>query len=247
MLPYGLSALALVVSLTALWKTHFARFHPKGTVGALTMRVYPWRNGNERWFVPTFEVPISVTNAGAVPGVVTGVRLVLRYPELPISDNKECVYAEWELDREAEEQFDAQRKWSEKAMSWMPFVVLPKTTVTRRLVFDTRWEKPVIQSKVEFALEVATGPKDWTTLGKWIFGLNAPVWKGLVQGGAFSTDPTDTAKKWREVNPRDLHKYTGSNEPLGKETAIVHGSPSYLEYDKPKAKKKTKRKKKQRK
>src|SRR5437762_14107614 len=88
---------ALGISLTALWKTHFARFSILGVVGDLRHRIYPFKSDNSKWHVSSFDVPLAITNEGAKPGIVTGLRLRLEFPELPIPGNHELLPAKFEL------------------------------------------------------------------------------------------------------------------------------------------------------
>ncbi len=109
MLPVVFSFIALCISCVALWKGHFARFSPLALAGNLRHRVYPIRNGDRRWYITSFDIPVSVTNPGARPGLVTGLRLRLHYPELPFAGNHELISAKWELRPDKLNQIDSLR------------------------------------------------------------------------------------------------------------------------------------------
>ena len=59
---------ALGVALTTLFKTHLSKFKPIITVGDLSIRIYPIKSDDEEWFLPSFNLPISISNDGAKPG-----------------------------------------------------------------------------------------------------------------------------------------------------------------------------------
>jgi hypothetical protein len=59
-----LSLIAVIVSILALWKNNFAAFKPMLSVGYCTFSIYPIKNENQRWFIPSFEIPINFTNSG---------------------------------------------------------------------------------------------------------------------------------------------------------------------------------------
>jgi hypothetical protein len=121
---------AVVLSVITLWKTHFVKANFITGVGELGLRIYPIKNENRRWFIPSFDVPISIVNEGARPGRVLGLRLLVRFPNLPIPDNREPFYPRCEVD--ASEICRERFKWIKgpSVADWMPFVVLPKETVT---------------------------------------------------------------------------------------------------------------------
>jgi len=141
------STVALTVSAVALWQTHFSPFSPLVVGEQLTLSIYPIRSGSDRWFIVSLVAPISITNEGARPGVISGLRLRLHYPNLPIPDNREFIYPVFEIKGEEVNKSSRDRfEWIDKNTShWMPFTILPKATATKHLVFERRWEKPVVQ------------------------------------------------------------------------------------------------------
>jgi hypothetical protein len=65
----------------------------------------------------------------------------------PFTGNHEFIPAVWELKPDKVNCIDKNRfHWIDKvvAADWSPFVVLPKTTATKHLLFESRWDKPVV-------------------------------------------------------------------------------------------------------
>jgi len=88
---------ALTASLVALWRTHLSGFQPKTVVGPLTMRIFPITNDESKWFIASFLSSLTVTNNGASPGAVTGLRLKLQFSGLK-ADAFETIPVKWEMD-----------------------------------------------------------------------------------------------------------------------------------------------------
>lgn len=222
---------ALGVALTTLFKTHLSKFKPIVTVGDLSIRIYPIKSDDEEWFLPSFSLPISISNDGAKPGKVLGIRLIVSFPDLPINGNKEIILPKWEVDNKIFKKMSSERfNWIEEAVieDWMPYVVLPKNTVSKNLILETRWDEPVIQKNVNIKLEIYTNAKkEWIKINHWKFSLTPFVWGTLTSGSTFTIEPENNLPMGELIYPKDLHKYTGSKEPLPKLTDVA---PSYLNY-----------------
>jgi hypothetical protein len=222
-----------ILSGITLWKTHYAGFSAVTAVGSLTQRIYPIRSERESWFLFSLHLPISITNAGARPGLVSGIRIRTTFPNLPIPGHYESLPAKFEVDfssyqKLAKERF---RMLAEAVIShWMPFIVLPKATVTKDLLFETRWDEPVVQESVRFVLELSLdGSKTWQEVATWESSLSPASWGEMAnRGTAISASPRDSVSAPREVHPPDLHKYTGTKDEIPKDGFGV--GPSYLAY-----------------
>ncbi len=241
-----LSIAAFVISVVALWQTHFAKFRAITTCGTLQIRIYPIRSKNNKWYLPSVDIPISITNEGARAGKVMGLRIRTNFPDLPIPNNYEIFQPEWEIDHKIFEPISGNRfEWIEKAViaDWMPFVVLPKQTITKHLIFESKWDEPVIQENISFELEINTDTdKKWRSIAKWHFVLSAPMWSELTNNGAAIAcyEANTQSLLFKEsINPSDLHKYTGSKVPIPK-NGFGPSHPSYLDYGTNKSSKKRK-------
>jgi hypothetical protein len=234
-LPLVFSCIAVIISCIALWKTHFARFSPLALAGNLQHRLYPIRNGEERWYITSFDVPVSITNPGAKPGIVTGLRLHLHYPELPFAGNYEFIRATSDLKPDKLRHINENRfNWLDEVVAshWSPFVVLPKATVAKHFLFETRWDKPVVQDRITATLELQIDGRDaWSTVTEWEIVLSPRMWVTLVNGGGMYYVPVNTPLPVEsECFPEDLHKHTGAKTPLPTEGLVPEGDISYLDY-----------------
>jgi hypothetical protein len=147
-LPIALSVLALAASLVAFYRTHFIPFRPKTTAGGLRFRVYPYEEKGRRWVVPVFHLTVSVTNEGTRAGTVDGFRLRATYPGVPPEDHFETFVPVVSLERTLGMAYDtkeAREAWLEENPEWVPFIVLPKATVTQHLALQSQaWDAAVM-------------------------------------------------------------------------------------------------------
>jgi hypothetical protein len=235
LISLAIAVAAFVVSVVALWRTHFARMRPITLVGPLRHRIYPVKSDDSRWFLTSFDVAVSFCNPGAQPVLIDGVRLKLHFPGIPIPQNAEVLEAKWELEPALAPRIDKNRfQWLRdlSPKSWMDFSVLPKETLIRHLIFESRWDDPVIQKVIRVDLETQTSAnQQWMRVARWEVHLDARTWGELAHNGTSMTynheghDLTD-----EQCTPTDLHKYTGSKDPIPKEG--FGAAPSFLDYPK---------------
>lgn len=227
-----ISIAAILISLLALWKTHFAPFSTLGVAGRLRLRIYPIRNDADRWFIASLDVPISVTNEGARPGVITGLRLRLHFPQIPIPGNCEFIQPTYEIATEDADKINQDRfEWVDNIVKgdWMPFAIVPKATVTRHFIFETRWDDPVVQERVDCTLEICSDYCSWQIVTSWHVSLSADVWSELADTGVSMTFlPNRPENVVQDCVPADLHKYTGTKAESPKAGFLKHES--HLDY-----------------
>lgn len=170
-IPTIISIVALILSAIALWQTHFAKFKIVCTVGNLQYKTYPFQHGKDIWYIPSIDIPIAVTNIGTRIGKIMGLRIRARYQDLHTKQNFEFFSPQWEVDYKKYYPISNKRfEWIDKAVigDWMPFVVLSKQTVVKHLIFETRWEEPVLHDNVIFNLEILTStPRKWQSVAQW--------------------------------------------------------------------------------
>lgn len=237
--PIFISFLALVFSGIALWKTSLSRFKAIFIVGDLRLRIYPIKNGKQQWFIASVDIPIDIANDGAQPGRITDMRILVHYPDLPVTDHWEVFLPKWDVDsikfRQRDEQ-DRFRWIKDTTLSdWMPFIVLSKQIESKHFIFETRWDKPVIQKKIVFVLEVKTNAnKKWSKIDEWELSFLKEMWSELTEvGTSIGTSSKNTTKEQGALlNPPDLHKYTGTVEKIPR--GGFKTKPSYMNYPKKK-------------
>ncbi|MBB5996533.1 hypothetical protein [Streptomonospora salina] len=193
-----ISSFAAIIALAALWKTHLARFRPIATTGKLRLRIYEIENQDSTWFIPQLDVPIMLVNTGAKIGTINDIRIVARYPDIPIPNAREifpwhCVVDSGEFELEAIHRFT----WLKKARlrDSSGIALQPGVPVSMHIVLDTRWDDAVIQ-KIEFELQISSDSKHkWTPIERWTHHISPSVWQHLIDGTSFSVDPHTSPRK----------------------------------------------------
>lgn len=228
---------ALIVSVISLWRSHFSRPHAIVLSGRLRQRIYPIRSEPDTWYLPSFDLPVTFLNPGAQPIIITGIQLRLRFTKLPIPNNYEIVPALWEIAPSDTQRISKDRfNWIDdiSPTDFIPFAVLPRQTVVKAFVLETRWENPVITDELDVTLEWrASSDTGWRRAQTWKVGLSKYLWGELANvGTSISYYPEGSVKDEQRVVPKDLHKYTGTKEVIpdnGFDTP-----PSFLDFPKKK-------------
>ncbi len=76
----AIATLSAIFTGVALWKNNFSKFKPITLVGDLNLRIYPIKSDDEKWFIPSLDVPINIANEAARPGKILRVRIVVNFP-----------------------------------------------------------------------------------------------------------------------------------------------------------------------
>ena len=224
---------ALSISALSLWRTHFAMPKPILNTSRLRLRVYPIKNSGERWYIVSFDLPLSICNPGAQPLLLSAVRLRLSFPQVPIPNNGEVLPVTWEINADDAQKISRNRfEWIDhlRPREWMSTPILPKSTVIQHLIFEARWDLPVVQETTEIELQIKwSGSRDFMLAGHWKIGLRTDTWAELITDGtSFSYFPSEARHTFENITPPDLHKYIASKEPIPKAST----SSSYLDFPK---------------
>jgi hypothetical protein len=179
-----ISIVALFISIISIWKSYFAKFKLVTTVGNLGIRIFPLQHKKEKWYLPTIDIPISLTNEGARIGKVLGLRILIHFLDSPKKNDFQEIYPRWEVDSKKfnslGNDFDGLEESTQ--MDWMPFILLPKQTVTKHIIFRERWDSMFVFEKVTFELEVFTNTtRKWKKVAKWKGTLENTIWSKKIE------------------------------------------------------------------
>lgn len=216
----AISSLALAISLTTLWQSHLARFRPISVAGPLKLRIYRFEADGESWYIPQVDCQTTITNTGAQAGKVLGLRMVARYPLVSVPDAHEVFYGCSEVDTGPFREHESSRlEWLAQAnpRDAAPFILLARSSATKHVVFDRRWDAPVVQGKIEFSLEMLASPRaKWVRVEKWEHRLDARTWSELAEVGTAITVAPVHAGTFGPFDPvpADLHTYTRGGEEI---------------------------------
>lgn len=212
-----IAMIAAIVAGIALWRTHFAKGHLIWAVSTASLTVTKWSTDKDDRYTPDIAIPISIANTGAQPMTVNSLRVRVRYIGLPIPNAYEIWDLNYELDlvTELENGFGRTSLAARKRFLGTPFIVLPKTNVDKRFVFWCSWKKPVTQ-KMAFDLEAQTSKNgSWELIDTWNYEITVKEWSEFVDEGmrlGLISEAQGALTFRGEVNPKDLHRYTGPTE-----------------------------------
>lgn len=221
MLSIVFSVIAVVVSFIAVWKTHFSSFSLLIASGNLSLRIYPIKSGKENWYLPSLLVPINFINKGAKSGIVNNCRITLHYTGIDIPNNKEYFYAIREIEAKDVKRIDKYRfNWIKEIehRDWTPFGINNRESLVKYLLFESRWEKPVVQKEpIICTLEInSSSDNKWRAYGNWKIYIGMWTWVLTAnEGGQITFSSKRASKKLRfKTVPEDLHKFTGTKKKI---------------------------------
>ncbi|MFD3562458.1 hypothetical protein ACFWVU_22685 [Streptomyces sp. NPDC058686] len=226
----GISSLALMISLATLWQSHLSKFRPVTAAGPLTLRICQIESSGKSWFISQADCRLSITNAGARVGKVLGMRMMVRYPGLPIPDAHEYFLPHSEVEPVRFKEHAKNRFiWIKKASlgEATPFVILPRSSVSKHVVFDKRWDDPVIQEEIQFILEILTDRDTrWITVERWMHRLDGSAWSQLTEvGGSIRVEPASVGDRdSHDTVPTNLHEFTRGKKSIPKGGFGSHAS-----------------------
>jgi hypothetical protein len=230
-IPIAISTLALVVSAVTLWRTYFAPFALVAAVGAMKFCIHQIKNDENSWRLPHFAVSIDFANAGSRIGRITELRAVVYYVDLPIEEARETFDCLGEFDP-VKYEYEAKSRLGMMRSALLgganPFVLLPKSTVTKFYVFSTRWDQPVRQKRFNVDVEVLTdNSKQWQNVGTWRYTVPAGMWLEIEAGTSLGVASQKPAIEDPRIHPPDLHKYTLDSDLEAKARDYELRSPSF--------------------
>ena len=229
------SVAALIISIVALWKAYFARFKPIILSGDLFFKIFPIKNSGSRWFIPSATVTISIANEGAKPGTVLGLRMIATYPKRIGTSHYEVFRPAFELDATKDEVIGKNRfSWLQEHSvgHWEPFIVPTGSTLTKRIVFETRWDEPIAPDLMTLSLEVFTNTKKhWIKVADWNIRLDVHDWAQFTgYNGGVRFPQKGNVLSWPEQKPQDLHSQIIYRGPIPASWSD-NAEPSFLAYD----------------
>lgn len=232
-IPIAIAAVAAAISLVALWRTHFARFHMLAVPGSLGVSVYPIRSEDEKWYILSFETRLTMTNAGVRPGMLLGLRLRIHCDDPALAANALIVPARFlVIDSDDALREGGRFSWLDSATeSWQPTILLPRETIRQDIVFEQRIDHP-IAGPLSVAVEGFTRPKrHWHRLGEWKIVVTPAIFSELIQrlaGGGFHFPPDGVPVESDPAESVDLLDYLRIAEEELPEDPFT--PPSYLDY-----------------
>ena len=195
--------LATIMSGITLWRTHLAPFRPVFLFDELQMGA-SWRaSGGDTWVSPYWQVNMTIVNSGGQIGQVLGVRIVLHHTKHPAQATEVIPLVNgYDPAKHADIEGHAER---------VPYVILPKQTVTKTLRFTKRWEFEIDLEGAIFELQILDNvKKGWVTVEEW--RSEGKIWWEVFDDGSWLvlSRKSPTGPTYDYLN--DVHEYLKAEE-----------------------------------
>lgn len=180
------------------------------------------------------KIDLTFTNSGARPGVVDSLRLRANYPRVPAPGAHEFFALNAEVDPQEYDKHEGGRlSWANEAVigDGAPFIILPKESQAKRLIFNKRWEEPVISEDITMVLQVYSQQSHrWKDHESWKILIDESLWVYLASEKGGMTFPPKSEPEMMDFDsaPEDLHEHTKPKKPLPDSTDWTE--PSYMDY-----------------
>ena len=216
---FAVALVAVLISVVSLYRSHLAPFAVVTVVGDLTLRIDPIKYPGQSWYIASADMPVQVVNSGARIGRILQYRLRASYPSLQIDGAYETFKAVWVVDARLLVAAGSRTAWLKNAVIdlWKPFSILPKAAVEQHIVFEKRWDDPVVTEEIVFTLQQARdGRKGWVDVGSWrLPGFDYQMFADLARGSSYGTSPEGVPNDdVFQIQPIDLHRHLKPVGPL---------------------------------
>jgi hypothetical protein len=218
-----ISVAALLASLASVWRTHFTPPRLRVITGAASLKIDRIDSGSEYWYLPQITVPISVSNIGARVAHILEARLIVRYPQNDAEEAYEVFHLLYEIDpvRSAALKPSQARKIRNLYNGpGTPFIVGARETVTKHLVFQTRWDYEVEEADFAADLQLRTSSADnWITYQQFDgWALDGWLWRS-INNSTFQLGRHGWENSIDQRHPSSLHRIasTGATSAFSQE------------------------------
>jgi hypothetical protein len=202
---FAVALVAVAISLVSLYRSQLAPFRVVTVVGDLRLRIDRIKDSGQSWYMVHADIPVQVVNSGARIGRILGYRLRVSYPSLPIEGAYETFSAAFVADQRALMTGGLKAAIID---FWTPFSILPKAAVHQHIVFNRRWDDPVVAEKIRFTLQQARdGQEGWADVGSWELDIDVESFAEMVRGSTYGVSPEGIPGDVVEIQPADLYSY----------------------------------------
>jgi hypothetical protein len=163
----GVSIFALIISGITLWYSHLRPFKVNVSFDAPTLSLYtitPDISGDERghtWWIPSFDIGMTVSNLGACHGYVHDIRIVANMNSYR-TEKKIYFYPKWIVDSSLFNQYHTERfQWVKKAIirDWYPYRLSGNKEIEFHIVLEGDRFDHKEAGNIVFELQIATSEK----------------------------------------------------------------------------------------
>lgn len=179
-----ISLVALCVAVIGLWATHLRPFTLQVLTSPPRLRFYPitgfvTATEKKTWWIPSFDIAVSLYNTGRRPGRVQSLRIVTRTQIGGSAEPLAHTFSpRWVVDYAAFHELGAKRSaWLRQSIKrlWYPLLLEPGQTHFHLVLEAMRWDE-LIDGHMTVTVEVATkAPDRFSSVGEYTVPLRSEV------------------------------------------------------------------------
>ncbi len=207
--------LGIIVLIPPIWtllKSYYDKFRIAIITDEISLGIHEW-DGN-RYEIRYF-FPIELINTSNSIGIVTDMRLKLKYHINGLIYYSEYLSADYELIPENDEQFDFRARGDKLNTivknDFSSFALKPKEYYNKHILFRTFWNKLKLVDNFQVILEIQLNNKKWKKYMKWSGHLcqidyNLYICKGDIIPLSAEKKSIRFLEKWRKYMGQKIHE-----------------------------------------
>lgn len=179
-----LGTIVLIPSIWTIWKNYYDRFKIDVIFDKVRMGIHEWDTNR---FEIRFFIPMEVFNISNSMGIITDMRLKLRYRIKGAVHYSEYVWGELELISQDSKKFDYQARGSSLhsivKSEVVSLALKPQQHCKKHILFRTFWKNLRVIDKFEVVLEIKINNK-WKKYGRWSGHLSQQDYNLYIANGS---------------------------------------------------------------
>lgn len=204
--------LGIIVLIPPIWtiiKSYYDKFKIGIIADDIQLGIHEW-DGNR--YEIRFFVPMKVVNLSNSIGIITNMRLKLKYPIKGLIQYSEYLPGEFELISSKNEHFDFSARGDTlpniiKNYS-LAFMLKPEQCRNKHILFRTFWPKLRLVDTFQIALEIQLNNKHWKKYKKWTGHLSQVDYDLYICNGSIIPIIAQKKSHWlvKEWRKHMMHK-----------------------------------------
>ena len=211
-----LGGFVLIPSIWTILKTYYDKFKIDIITKKISLSIHEWDDGDR--YEVRFLLPMNIINLSNSIGLITGIRLKIKYPLCKIFSFYEYIFGEFELCEENEKKQHLNSRGDKLTDiikdNLFDVCLNEKESITKNIIFRTFWKNLRVVECFKIDLEIQLNKGKWKKYKSWdahLFKNDYRLYK-LCNGGTitFSLKRKENIlleKKLVYMSRKICHKY----------------------------------------
>lgn len=217
-----LGTIVLIPPIWTIWKNYYDKFKVAVISNNIYLDIHEW---DANRFEIRFFIPMRVVNISNSMGIVTNMRLKLKYQIKGVLSYSEYVIGEFELISENDKKFDHSARgdslYKIVKSEVISFPLKPQQQCKKHILFRTFWKDLRIVNHFQVILEMQLDNKRWEKCGKWAGHLWQNDYNYFISKGSpillvKESKSNRIIQKWRQHMSKKIAKKYGTNVEMHK-------------------------------